>query len=229
MKTYLLLENVCRLELPAEFHDDDVRFAESLVEYFVKAFSREGDVIFDPFAGYGTTLRVAEALGRVAYGLEFDERRVGYARSLLQNPENLLHGDARNLADYALPAFDLSITSPPYMTRHDVDDPLTAYTCRGRGYAAYLEDMGQIYAQMRELIKPGGRAVIEVANLKVDGELTPLAWDLAGQVSRELVFEGEMVACWDEYGYGYDHSYCLVFAKSPRPGGLSSKLDAASS
>ena len=25
--------------------------------------------------------------------------------------------------------------------------------------------------------------------------------------------ESELVVCWDEYGYGYDHSYCLIFSR----------------
>jgi len=27
-----------------------------------------------------------------------------------------------------------------------------------------------------------------------------------------LHFEGEVVVCWDRYGYGYEHSYCLVYS-----------------
>jgi hypothetical protein len=54
--------------------------------------------------------------------------------------------------------------------------------------------------------------VLEVANLKIEGELTTLAWDIAEEVSKVLRFEGEAVACWDRYDYGYDHSYCLIFS-----------------
>jgi hypothetical protein len=43
--------------------------------------------------------------------------------------------------------------------------------------------------------------------------VTPLAWDVAAAVSQVLRFEGEIVVCWDHYGYGYDHSYCLVFSR----------------
>jgi hypothetical protein len=63
------------------------------------------------------------------------------------------------------------------------------------------------------LLKPGARAVLEVSNLKNDDRITMLAWDVARAVSNVLVFEGEVVIGWDHYGYGYDHSYCLVFRK----------------
>ena len=92
------MRNAHRFELPTEFRDDDVRYSESLVEHFLRGFTHEGDFVFDPFAGYGTTLLVAEQMGRIAHGVEFDVRRVQYVRSKLQHPENLIHGDSRQLA-----------------------------------------------------------------------------------------------------------------------------------
>ena len=45
-------------------------FPRALVEFFVKAFSDAGDVVFDPFLGSGTTLAAAHVLGRNGYGCE---------------------------------------------------------------------------------------------------------------------------------------------------------------
>ena len=64
---------------------------------------------------------------------------------------------------------------------------------------------------MKEKLKPNGRVVIEVSNLKKHGIVTTLAWDIGKVVSDIFPFEGEIVVGWDRYGYGYDHSYCLVF------------------
>ena len=213
MKTHIQLKNANKLELPSIFKDDDVRYSESLVEYFLQEFTLENDVIFDPFAGYGTTLLVAQAMQRIPYGLEFEANRGQYIQSKLNTPDNLIIGDARQLLSYNLPAFDLSITSPPYMGKGDKEDPLAAYSRAGAGYQAYLQDIRQIYQQMKELMKPTAKVVIEVANLKREEGVTRLAWDIAETVSQELKFEGEVIVCWDEYGYGYDHSYCLVYSR----------------
>ena len=59
MKTYLHLSNIQSTELPRQFQNDDVRFSEQLVEYFLEHFTQMGDVVFDPFASFGTTLLVA--------------------------------------------------------------------------------------------------------------------------------------------------------------------------
>lgn len=61
-------------------------YPEDLVIPCIKAGSREGDVVLDPFAGSGTTLAVARRLGRRAVGIELNpeyvaliEKRVGAA------------------------------------------------------------------------------------------------------------------------------------------------------
>ena len=45
-------------------------FPRALVEFFVKAFSDAGDVVFDPFLGSASTMAAAHVLGRVGYGCE---------------------------------------------------------------------------------------------------------------------------------------------------------------
>jgi len=45
-------------------------YPRALVEFFVKAFSDEGDVILDPFMGSGTTMAEAHAQNRDGYGCE---------------------------------------------------------------------------------------------------------------------------------------------------------------
>ena len=70
MRTYLRLKNRQSHKLPAEFQDQDLRYPEELVATFLRQFTGPGDVVLDPFAGYGTTLIVAEAMDRVPYGVE---------------------------------------------------------------------------------------------------------------------------------------------------------------
>ncbi len=214
MRTYFELSNRHDEALPAPFAKDDVRFTPELVRTFLAEYTRPGQLVFDPFAGFGTTLRVAEQMGRCACGLELDPARCAYAQTRLRHPDTLICGDARRLSTYGFAPVDFSLTSPPYMSHDDPTDPLTAYSVAGRGYEAYLADMQATYRELRLLLAEGARAVVEVANLKADGGLTPLAWDMARAIGEVMRFEGEVVVGWrPTYGYGYDHSYCLVFAR----------------
>lgn len=213
MRTYLRLKHRQPQRLPSEFRDQDLRYPPELVSTFLRQFTQPGDRVLDPFAGYGTTLQVAESMERVPYGVEFDARRAGYIRAQLRRPEAIIQGDSRQLLSYGLPICDFSMTSPPFMEHHDTADALTNSTTPSAGYDAYLRDLTAIYAQLRQLLRPGARAVLEVSNLKGPAGVTTLAWDVARALSAVLRFEGEVVLAWDSYDYGYDHSYCLVFQR----------------
>ena len=44
--------------------DEDVHMLPAIVDHIIDRCSKPGDVVFDPFAGFGTTLKRAIALGR---------------------------------------------------------------------------------------------------------------------------------------------------------------------
>ncbi len=214
MKTYLLLKNEQQVSLPLEMPGPDIRYPKSLVEHFLREFTSEGDVVFDPFAGFGTTLQAAEAMERIGYGTEINPERIAYARSRLTFPERLIAADVRQLASLDLPPFHFSISSPPYMGKSDTENPLSDYSTPGTGYGQYLHDLAEVYQQVGHKMLEGGHIIIEVCNLRLYDGLTTLAWDVAGEVAKVLSFEGEVIIAWKGgYGFGYDHSYCLVFRK----------------
>jgi DNA modification methylase len=61
-------------------------FPRALVEFFVKAFSDPGDVVFDPFLGSGTTMAAAHLLDRTGYGIEISP---AYCDVILRRMANL--------------------------------------------------------------------------------------------------------------------------------------------
>ena len=61
-------------------------FPRALVQFFLLAFSDEGDVVFDPFMGSGTTMAAAALLDRAAYGCELS---AGYCDVILHRIWNL--------------------------------------------------------------------------------------------------------------------------------------------
>lgn len=56
---------------------------ENLAEFFIKAFSPEGGIVIDPFAGSGTTLVVGKRLNRRVGGIELRQEFVDVAKRRL--------------------------------------------------------------------------------------------------------------------------------------------------
>jgi len=214
VQTWVYLARGNKAVLPPRFRRDDIRCADSLVEFCVKKYSEKGQIVFDPFAGFGTTLLVAEEMGRIGYGIEYSKSKADYVHRLLEHPEHLIHGDSRKFMEYDLPFIDLCLTSPPYTNIMDTENPFVDYRQRGFNYPSYLKEMGNIFSQIAGKMNRSSRLVIEASNLKKNEQVTTLAWDIAREVSQTFHFEGETIFCWDEYGYGYNHSYCLVFSKA---------------
>jgi DNA modification methylase len=209
MKTYILLPK-----------EDNGGF---LAKLFIDHFTQQGDTVFDPFAGFGTYLIVAERMGRIPFGIEIDDERYKYTRSKLSVKENIIHGDSRRLDELPLPSIDFVFTSPIFALRDETKNPLSGFKEDGN-YQVYLDQLREIFRKLREFLNPGARVIVEVFNYTATDErpMTLLAWDITIAISEVLRFEKEIIACYPvkEDGtspirdnFGYDHHYCLVFVK----------------
>jgi hypothetical protein len=216
LPTSIVLPKENESGLPDSFASDDTRYTERLVEIFCDALTNEGDVVLDPFSGFGTTMVVAERMGREGWGVEIDVARVDFIRARVMHPDRLLLGDSRALSELPVPAAQLIMTSPPYSSPYEPQDALSGSVEPSTSYGDYLSQIQRLFAGGASKLRPEGWLVVEASNLKhSDGSVTTLAWDIASAIGEELPFVGEVVVTWEPtYGYGYDHSYCLVFAAS---------------
>jgi len=201
--------------------ESEVRSPEALVESVLREHSAPGDRVLDPFAGFGTTLTVAERLDREAFGLEYESDRADYIRDQVAAPERVRQGDVLEMKPSWFPPCDCVFTSPPFMERADDRNPFRNYAGTST-YADYLDDIEAAFGRLDTVLAPGARVAVHVANMKHEGRVTPLAWDVADRVSRVFEFEGETVITWEcdgagaragQFGYGYDHTYCHLFRK----------------
>ncbi|MEW6283338.1 MAG: DNA methyltransferase [Candidatus Eremiobacterota bacterium] len=228
------------------------KFPEDLVDSFIRFFTRRGQWVLDPFAGVGSTLSSARSLGRRAAGVELSPRYYELARQQLgpDSPElRLHHGDAREVSSLGLPPVDFVMTSPPYwdMLANSRGNVLSVHKKRRAAgldvvyshepgdlgnltdYEGFLAELTSIFRGVVGMLKTGGYLVVVIQNLRSpQGRMVPLAWDLARELDRFVVFKGERIWCQDNkplgiWGYPSEfvsnvhHHYCLVFKKSVLP------------
>jgi DNA modification methylase len=115
--------------------EDDIthpaKFPEELAEDYIKFFTQSGELVFDPFAGVGTTVSMAEQLERQAIGVELNDEYVsiGDEKLATEYPSEMVKDDARRFIKRAVddgipfpdpmgecvpPSIDFVFTSPPY-------------------------------------------------------------------------------------------------------------------
>ena len=97
-------------------------FPEKLVNRLVRMYTKEGDLVLDPFLGTGTTLEACRNTNRNGIGIELNERFISHAlevtkQTTLQKSNSLkvIHDDCRSLLNYVKEeSVQLMVTSPPY-------------------------------------------------------------------------------------------------------------------
>ena len=198
--------------------EDDIHFTEALASSVIAHTTKPGDLVLDPFAGYGTTVAVAERMGRRAIGIELVREHLEIARRRTAGRGRLILGDARELSRLVDEPVDLVFTSPPYMAgANHPQNPLAGYATDDGDYTIYLGEMGAIFAQAATLLPPGGQIVVNVANvISTDGSVTPLASDLARVIDQHVPLLGITTLQWDEPPAGLDGDCLLWFARPER-------------
>lgn len=194
--------------------EEDVHFPQALAHAVIDHFSAPGDTVLDPFAGWGTTLVVAERLGRCAVGVELVAERVAAIKTLVSPSAVVLEADARNLDDLHLGGIDLCFTSPPYMSAiGHPQNPLTGYATLDGNYNTYLTELTAVFIAVSRHLRTGGHLVINAANVRAGEAVTPLAWDIAHALTPQLAFRGETYLAWDHPPAMFTGDYLLAFQK----------------
>lgn len=207
-------------ERPADA-DEDVHMLASIVDHVIERCTRVGDVVFDPFAGFGTTLARSAALGRKGIGIELLPERVEILRTRAPGA-HIIEGDARELlrilrtsAPHLIDGgVELVLTSPPYMTSNAHEpDPLTAYEKGGGDYSRYLAELGLVAQQLARIVKPGGFVVWNVADILHEGRTTHLISDCAEVLEQHLRPVGVTEIVWDRHPHDLIRDALLVFQR----------------
>ncbi len=199
------------------FEENDIKSPENLFRHILKKYTKHDDHMFDPFAGLGTSLFVAEELNRIPFGIEAEQQKYQWVAGQLENWTHLVNDDAANLAKYDFPKMDLILTSPPYMLRNHKWNPVFGGDPKYAGYDKYLKRMGVIFGKAAPIMKKNAPLIIQVDNLTHGKIFTPLARDIANAINKNFIQTGETIVQWKiikgEAKPKEAHTQFLIFKK----------------
>lgn len=89
-KEMVLPDNVLYIATESGNKSHSAAYPEGLPEWFIKLFTKEGDIVLDPFLGSGTTCKVALQLGRNSIGIELHDEYYKQTEERLTNIVNTM-------------------------------------------------------------------------------------------------------------------------------------------
>ena len=188
-------------------------FPRELVQRLIETFlPLEGNTVLDPFAGSGSTVVTAHAMGKTGIGLELSpeyaelaNRRLVEIADEADNPHgtdnfsesSIVHTASNHqLADFVDPlSVDLCITSPPYWDilnqRRTADHKSVRHYGNLEGdlgiikdYEEFLDATTDVLRAVFETLKPGSFCCVIVMDLRKKNQFFPLHSDLAEKLSK---------------------------------------------
>lgn len=150
-------------------YDEDTEhpsdFTPAIPEICIKLFTKEGDIVLDPFCGRGTTVHVAHDLNRRGIGIDInpkyieDSKRISSSSLFAGTYDPLfLNTDSRSTT---LPSscVKLLVTSPPFWDQITYDESLEGDLSNIHSLHFFTE-LEKCFDEWRRVLRPDGIACI---------------------------------------------------------------------
>lgn len=219
-----------QVELNSDEHP--ATYSPTMTKSFIEFFTKEGEVVFDPFSGIGSTQVGAQRANRIGVGIELNPKYAKIANLRLEKPSFVINGNSLELKSILkknkINKIDFSISSPPYwdilnrstgeFEKKRLSKSLDVNYSNNKNedvghidnYNEFIDKCAEIYFQIFEFLKPGGYIVVIIKNVKKDGKHYPLAWDLARKLMEKYDLKDEKIWCQDKQSlspFGYPFSW----------------------
>lgn len=218
-------------------------FPEEIPLRLIKLFSFYGETVLDPFAGIGTTARVANKIGRNAICIDQNPDYIKTIRAIQPTTDAEIiaeTADSRDLSFISADSIGLIITSPPYWNKADYGDKKENLGNIDR-YDLFLKEIEKVFKECYRVLAPGRKICVVTANVNQHTEHGLLTFPIAADFTNILRSIGYVMVkevIWDKDGtggkwgsYGHQrpifgsypfppnflfktvHEYILIFAK----------------
>lgn len=152
------------------------------VKPFIEQFSKKGDLVFDPFAGLGTTLLGAAFTDRKSIGIEINKNRYKELQCRIDSYKNKLQEQPQTICGDTLQVeypkeVDLILTNFPYFHASSALDSDNFYS--QNNYQMYLKTIEQVILKCKAALKKNGYMLVFTENVRLaNGNMIPQAYDI---------------------------------------------------
>lgn len=202
-----------------------------LVDYFVKYYSKPGDVYLDPFMGQGVQMQVAKMLGLHYWGYDLSTEFFQYIDAVRERIDDgkteihVFHGDSKDPSNIPDGIGDFSFHSPPYWDIEFYGEEAEQLGT-GKTYDEFLDGMEAVAAAWLPKFKKGAYHVVNINDFRKDGQFYPYHMDVckrfenAGWTLHDLwIIEGLVGGLPKSFAVSFNmkknapkiHEYALVF------------------
>lgn len=195
-------------------------------------YSKEGDLILDPFVGGGTSLIEAKLLNRNIIGVDINPNSIDLCRSKIDfeydgGEVDIKLGDARTLDFIENESIDLIFTHPPYANiikySEDIDGDLSLLKLKD-----YLIEMRVVAQEFYRVLKEDKFCAILMGDTRIKGHVYPLGFEIMnifveeGFKTKEIIIKEQhncrATGFWKTNSIKYNflllaHEYLFVFRK----------------
>ncbi|MGE9810853.1 TRM11 family SAM-dependent methyltransferase [Ferroplasma acidiphilum] len=161
-------------------------YAPQLPRNIILRYSKENDLILDPFSGSGTTLIEAKLLKRHGIGVDINlgSAMIAMDRLDFNNSEHNLiepeiyNGDARNLNEIDDESIDLIMTHPPYtnIIKYSKNDIIKDDLSSIDSLEEYYNEFKKVINEMYRTLKKGKYCVILIGDTRKKGYQIPISF-----------------------------------------------------
>ena len=215
-------------------------FSERDIERLLRFFTKEGELVLDPFLGSGSTLLAARACGRAGLGLELIPQWAKLARERVAQQADLFaelpplevrQTDAlAGLREMPADSVDFIVTSPPYwrilrkkpgmkaqqerrdkgLTTHYSEDP--ADLGNVADYGEFLTRLGDVFAECGRVLQANRYLAVIVSDFRDGKRFVLYHADLAAEIERRgLALKGVTILLQDDKNlYPFAIPYAFV-------------------
>jgi|SRR3989344_1786525 len=171
-------------------------FIPQIPRQFILRYTKEDEVVFDPFVGGGTTAFEAESLNRNFIGVDIQPELIKYTKSKIDTKNNfseLLVGDSTNtktfeeikelLKKYKRASTQLAILHPPYadiikFSNHKED------LSNSSSLKEFLQKFSEVVKNTLQILDKGRYLAVVIGDKYTKGQWVPLGFYCMNEIQK---------------------------------------------